>query len=60
LTTKKIFEERIWRKDETFHEYVHEKKVMRKIMGNRVPIDEMLEYIVNGISNDTIRNQARI
>jgi len=58
VTTRKIFEERIWRKDETFHEYVHEKI----IMGNRVPIDgdEMLEYIVDGISNDTLRNQARI
>jgi len=58
VTTRKIFEERVWKKDETFHEYVHEKI----IMGNRVPIDgdEMLEYIVDGIPDDTLRNQARI
>jgi len=58
VTTRKMFEERVWRKDETFHEYVHEKI----IKGNRVPIDgdEMLEYIIDGIPDDTLRNQARI
>lgn len=45
LTMRKKFEERIWRRDETFHEYLHEKV----IMGNRVPIDddEMLECVSN-------------
>lgn len=55
---RKRFEERTWKKSETFHEYFHEKI----IMGNRVPIDddEMLEYIVDSILDEALQNQARI
>lgn len=58
VTMRKRFEERTWKKDETFHEYYHEKI----IMGNRVPIDddEMLEYIIDGIPDEALRNQARV
>lgn len=58
IMTRKRFEERIWKHDETFHEYYHEKV----ILGNRVPIDddEVLEYVIDGIPDDTLRNQARI
>lgn len=58
MALRKKFEDRMWKKEETFHEYVHEKI----ITGNRVPInnDEMLEYIVEGIPDDALRNQARI
>ncbi|KYN02835.1 hypothetical protein ALC62_06341 [Cyphomyrmex costatus] len=58
LEIRKKFEERVWKKDETFHKYFHEKV----ILGNRVPIslDEMLEYAVDGIPDETLRNQARI
>lgn len=58
VALRKKFEDRMWKKEETFHEYVHEKI----ITGNRVPIDsdEMLEYIVEGIPDDALRDQARI
>lgn len=41
-----------------FREYVHEKV----IMGNRVPIEasEIIDYIIDGIPDDILRNQARI
>lgn len=55
---RKRFENRVWKKEETFQEYLHEKT----IMGNRVPIeeDELLEYIVEGKPDAAMRNQARI
>lgn len=58
LVTRKKFEERRWRREETFHEYYHEKI----IMGNRVPIDDddILEYVIEGIPDETLQNQARI
>lgn len=58
MTTRRKFETRAWKRDETFHEYVHEKI----IMGNRVPIetDEMLDYIIDGIPDNVLRNQAHI
>ncbi|XP_011684299.1 PREDICTED: uncharacterized protein LOC105447791 [Wasmannia auropunctata] len=58
VTLRKKFEGRLWKKDETFHEYVHEKM----ILGNRVPIadDEMLDYVIDGIPDNTLRDQARI
>lgn len=38
------FEPRIWRRSETFQEYVHQKV----IIGNRVPVaeDEVLDYLI--------------
>lgn len=58
VAMRKKFEGRLWRKEETFHEYVHDKI----IMGNRVPIDndEMLDYVIDGIPDNTLRDQARI
>jgi len=57
VVIRKKFEERMWKRDETFHEYFHEKV----IMGNRVPIDdEMLEYVIEGIPDEALQNQACI
>lgn len=58
IVMRKKFEERVWKKEETFHEYFHEKL----ILGNRVPIsdDEILEYVIDGIPDEVLRNQARI
>jgi len=55
---RKKFENRTWRRDETFHEYVHEKM----ILGNRVPVEqeEMLEHIIDGIPDIALRDQAHI
>jgi len=58
LTLRKTFEDCTWKKDETFSEYVHEKT----ILGNRILIDkdELLDYIIDGIPNETLHNQAHI
>ncbi|XP_011858668.1 PREDICTED: uncharacterized protein LOC105556196 [Vollenhovia emeryi] len=47
ITTRRRFGGRIWKKNETFREYVHDKV----IMGNRVPIaaDEIIEHVIDGI-----------
>lgn len=54
----KKFEARIWKKGETFREYAHDKIVM----DNRVPIDsdDMLDYLIEGIPDRALCNQARI
>ncbi|XP_043468102.1 uncharacterized protein LOC122502224 [Leptopilina heterotoma] len=58
ILLKKEFEERMWKKGETFSEYIHEKT----ILANRVsvPDDERIEYYVEGIPDMNLRNQARI
>lgn len=58
VTLRKKFEGRLWKKDETFHEYFHEKM----ILGNRVPIaaDEILDYIIDGIPDKVMRDQTRM
>lgn len=52
------FERRTWRKDETFNEYMHQKV----ILGNRSKImeTEMIEYIIEGIPDLALRDQARV
>lgn len=58
LTVRRKFENRIWKKEESFHEYLHGKI----IMGNRVPVDEveLFEHITNGIPDIALRDQARL
>lgn len=58
LRRRKQFEERRWKYSENFSEYYHEKV----ILANRVPVDEeeMVEYLIDGIANVQLRNQARL
>ncbi|XP_025997281.2 uncharacterized protein LOC113005666 [Solenopsis invicta] len=58
VALRKKFEERVWRKGETFADYMHQKV----ILGNRLPFDEeeLVEYIIDGIPDRGLRNQARI
>lgn len=58
IVLRKKFEERVWKKGETFSDYVHQKI----ILGNRVPIDEeeLVEYIIDGIPDRALRDQARL
>lgn len=58
LKRRKQFEERTWKTGENFNAYYHEKI----ILANRVPIDEdeMVEYLIDGISSVQLRNQARL
>lgn len=56
ILLRKQFEERVWQREETFHQYVHEKV----ILANRVPVneDEIIDYLIDGIPAVNLRDQA--
>lgn len=56
LSLRREFEKRTWNINETFAEYFHNKV----ITASQVPIDEdeMVDYLIEGIPNLTIRHQA--
>ncbi|CAK9832603.1 Gag-Pol polyprotein [Anthophora retusa] len=58
LALRRKFENRVWISGEPFVDYFHDKV----ILGNRVPIasDELVDYVIDGISDSQLRNQARI
>lgn len=58
LALRKEFENRVWTTGENFSEYYHEKI----ILGNRVPIprEEIIDYLIDGITDPWLRDQARI
>ena len=58
LTLRRKFEIRTWKASESFNDYFHEKA----ILANAVPIDEadQLDYLIDGIPEASLRNQARI
>lgn len=58
LDLRRKFEMRKWKKDEPFNEYWHDKI----ILGNKASIkgDELIEYLVDGIPSESLRNQARM
>ncbi|KAK9304218.1 hypothetical protein QLX08_004378 [Tetragonisca angustula] len=57
LVARRKFEARVWKREEPFSEYLHEKV----ILGNRVPINdiEIIEYIIEGIPDSALRDLAR-
>ena len=58
VETRERFQKRKWSADESFREYVHDKTVL----GNLVPVTktELLDYIVEGIPDQWLRDNARI
>lgn len=58
MLMRKQFEERQWKKEENFMDYFHQKV----ILANRIKIedDEMIDYIIAGIPDASLRDQARI
>ena len=58
LKLRRQFEERVWKADEPFSVYLHEKI----ILGNRVSIDEedVVDYLIDGIPEVHLQNQAKI
>lgn len=58
ITLRRRFEARVWKRGETFHDYVHEKV----IMANRISVDddEILGYIIEGIPDMRLRDLARV
>jgi len=58
IALRKTFEECVWKKGETFSDYMHQKV----ILGNRIPVDEeeLAEYFIDGIPDRILRDQARL
>lgn len=58
LELRKKFEARTWKATESFSDYHHDKL----IKANEVPIpeDEIVDYLIEGIPDHQLRNQARI
>ncbi|CAK9802814.1 Transposon Tf2-6 polyprotein [Anthophora quadrimaculata] len=58
ITARREFENRAWKKEESFAEYFHAKS----ILANRVSIDEeeLIEYLIDGIPDHNLRNHARL
>lgn len=58
LILRRAFEGRIWKVDETFSDYHHDKV----IMANKVPIDkeEFIDYLIDGIHDGRLHDQARM
>lgn len=52
------FQERSWRRDETFSEYFHEKIIMANLL--YMDGDEMLDYLIAGIPDSSLRDQANV
>ncbi|XP_076232912.1 uncharacterized protein LOC143178263 [Calliopsis andreniformis] len=58
LSLRRQFENRVWNSGKLFTDYFHDKIML----GNRVPIAEreLVEYIIDGVTDQQLRNQARI
>lgn len=58
LQLRKQFENRIWKSNESFMEYSHDKV----IKANEIPIseEELVDYIIDGIPNFHMRTHARM
>jgi len=55
---RKKFERRMWQLRESFSNYYHEKMILT----NQVPIEdnELVDYLIEGISDHCLQDQARI
>lgn len=58
LTLRRQFEGRQWKPSETFGEYFKEKLTFANRID--VPADELVDYIIEGIPDSLLQNQARI
>ena len=58
MALRRRFESRRWHSSEAFSEYFHEKR----ILANQVSLseEEMIEYIIDGIPDIQLQNQARL
>lgn len=54
---RREFERRIWKREEAFSQYMHEKVIMANRLG--MSDGEMVDYIIEGIPDFTLRNIAR-
>ncbi|XP_071652503.1 uncharacterized protein [Temnothorax longispinosus] len=58
IDLRKQFEARMWQPSESFHDYYHDKI----IKANRIPLaaDEIMDYVIDGIPDRQLQNQARM
>ncbi|XP_071574019.1 uncharacterized protein [Temnothorax nylanderi] len=58
IDLRKQFEARMWQPSESFHDYYHDKI----IKANRIFIaaDEIMDYVIDGIPDRQLQNQARM
>ncbi|XP_011859979.1 PREDICTED: uncharacterized protein LOC105557370 [Vollenhovia emeryi] len=58
LALRREFESRVWEGGESFCDYYHDKM----ILANRIPIadDEILDYLIEGVTDQRLQNQARL
>ncbi|KAF2896112.1 hypothetical protein ILUMI_10063 [Ignelater luminosus] len=58
LKTRRTFEQRMWKRDEAFNDYYHD----RALLANKLQLEEpeIIEYVVEGIEDITLRNQAKL
>lgn len=58
MVRRKKFEERIWKRDETFVNYYHEKTILAA--DATINANEVVSYLIRGIPNKNLRNQVRL
>ncbi|XP_076660361.1 uncharacterized protein LOC143363699 [Halictus rubicundus] len=59
VLVRKQFQERVWRREELFEDYLHYKL----IKANRIPIDdqiELVDHVIEGIPDPALKIQARM
>jgi len=58
LALRREFESLIWKGGEPFCDYYHDKM----ILANRIPVaeDEIIDYLIEGVPNQRLQNQARL
>ena len=58
MELQRKFEERVWRSNENFSDYYHEKLILANSFF--VHKEDLIDYLIDGIPDLSIRNQARI
>lgn len=58
MLLRKQFEQRMWKREETFSEYLHEKLILANYIA--IDEDEAMEYVIEGIPDSMLRDQARV
>lgn len=58
LLLRKKFEERKWKSGESFGDYHHDKIIMAN--NASIPEDEIIDYVIDGIPDVQLQNQARM
>lgn len=58
LVRRKKFEDKISKRDETFADYHHEKKILAHQVS--ISANEIVSYLIRGIPNENLRNQIRL